>query len=156
MNVTRQEDGQFELRMEEEEWRSLCQLLSQYPLTPADHHSLNSKNNPDPGLKESDQWLRDSVSKHQTDRELQIKQWIQGIEPVDSDEGHLYPVLFDAERADWLIEILNDLRVGSWMSLNCPAPETLSDKSPDSEEWPRIWIMEVSGMNQSILLQALS
>ena len=67
MKVIRQEDGPFELQMEETEWESFSDLLFQYPLTPADQHSLNSKTNPDPDLKESDQWLRDSVSNHQTD-----------------------------------------------------------------------------------------
>ena len=156
MKVIRQEGGQFELQMEEAEWESFSNLLSQYPLTPADHHSLNSKTNPDPDLKESDQWLRDSVSNHQTDREIQINKWIQSIKPVDTDAEITYPVPFDPERADWLIEILNDLRVGSWMSLDCPTTEDLTSKSWESKDWPRIWTMEASGMYQSILLQALS
>ncbi len=156
MKVIRQEGGQFELQMEEEEWESFSDLLAQYPLTPADHHSLNSKSNPDPDLKESEQWLRDSVSNHQTDREAQIKKWIQSIKPSNNDADLMYPISFDPERADWLIEILNDLRVGSWMSLDCPSADELSGKSWESKGWPRIWIMEASGMYESILLQALS
>lgn len=156
MKVIRQQDGHFEIRMDEEEWVALSDLLAQYPLTPPDHHSLNSKTNPDPDLVESDQWLRDSVSNHHLDRENQIKQWIQRVQPVEKGNHLEYQVSFAPERADWLIEILNDLRVGSWKALNCPTPEALSEQSWKSEDWPKLWTMEASGMYQSILLKALS
>jgi hypothetical protein len=156
MKIIRQQDGQFEMRMEKDEWTALSDLLSQYPLTPAEHHSLNSEDHPDPDLKESDQWLRESVSSHHTERETQLKQWVKSVKPDDSGSDIEYPATFDAERADWLIEILNDLRVGSWLSLDCPSPEEVSEKSWQSKDWPTIWAMEVSGMYQSILLKALS
>ncbi len=156
MKLIRQGNGSFELRMEEGEWTALSDLLGQYPLTPANHHSLNSKDRPDPDLKESDQWLRDSVSNHQTEREVQLKKWLSNVQADHSGADVEYPVKFDADRADWLIEILNDLRVGSWLSLGCPSPEEISGKTWKSSDWPTLWTMEASGMYQSILLKALS
>ena len=153
MKLIRKGDGRFDMALDVEEWQALKKLVSQYPKTPSDHHSLTCKDEPDPDLKDSDDWLKESGSVHQAQRHPQIRAWIDAIHP-DQDEA-TYKIEFDPSKADWLIEILNDIRVGCWLSLGCPAPEDLTEAEWREEDWPTLWAMEISGMYQSVLLKCL-
>jgi len=155
MKCIRKGDGRFDMALDEEEWQALKNVLIQYPKTPADHHSLMSKDDQDPDLRESDDWLKESGSQHQGERKQQVKAWIESIHPVEGDGKTEYKIECNPDRADWLIEILNDIRVGCWLSLDCPTPDDLADGEWKREDWPTMWAMEISGMFQSVILKCV-
>ena len=156
MKITRQQEGPFHLSLNQDEWATLMDLLTQYPRTPSHHHRLQPDGKGDPALKESEQWLKESIANHQTERTRQLKEWVQHLEPEMSEDGEAFQLTFDADRAEWLVEILNDIRVGCWLALDCPSPEDLTGKRWKSEDVPNLWSMEISGIYQSVLLKALS
>ena len=155
MKCIRKGEGRFDMALEEGEWLALKDLVTQYPKTPSDHHSLTSEDNPDPDLKDSDEWLKENGAVHQGERHRQIKAWIKTIHPFKQEGVTTYTIEFEPEKADWLIEILNDIRVGCWLSLGCPSPEDLTGADWKKEDWPTLWSMELSGMYQSVLLKCL-
>lgn len=155
MKCTRKGDGRFDMSLDQEEWQALKDLVTQYPKTPADHHSLTSKDDPDPDLKQSDDWLKESSGTHQSERLRQLNAWIHSIHPVKMKDPPTYTLELDPPKADWLIEILNDIRVGCWLNLGCPTPDDLTGAEWRKEEWASIWAMELSGMYQSVLLKCL-
>ena len=60
-----------------------------------------------------------------------------------------------APQMEWLLQVLNDIRVGSWLILGSPdqagKPIVLNEQTA-----PYFWSMEMSGYFQSALLEALN
>jgi hypothetical protein len=63
--------------------------------------------------------------------------------------GHLS--LSPAE-VEWVLQVLNDIRVGSWIILGAP-----EERLPELKEsnLPHVWAMEMAGHFQAQLLEAL-
>jgi hypothetical protein len=61
-----------------------------------------------------------------------------------------------APEIEWLLQVLNDVRVGSWIGLGSPDTEK-GGKIPLTEETaPLLWVMEMAGSFEMVLLDALS
>jgi hypothetical protein len=85
------------------------------------------------------------------------------------NRGHILALLNDSDRfrdtahgleltlapaqMEWLLQVLNDVRVGSWLALGEPEEgETPRLDQPDAHYWVTL---EVCGLYQSVLLSAL-
>ncbi len=145
----------FELHLDETEWLAFLKLLSQYPCRSAENHSLTRRDTPDPDLEESNQLLRDSVVAHQGERAGQLNHWLASLKQRFSGTCNEFRLEFDPERADWLVEILNDIRIGNWLDLGYPTPDEVASKDWKPEDWVKLSSMEISGMFQAILLKGL-
>ena len=53
---------------------------------------------------------------------------------------------------EWLLQVLNDIRVGSWIILG--SPENNIDRL-DETTAPHVWVMEMAGLFQIRMLEAL-
>lgn len=56
---------------------------------------------------------------------------------------------------EWLLQVLNDVRVGTWVSLGRPDPQTKHKLKPTAKNLHRLAIIELSGTFQMVLLEAL-
>ena len=57
--------------------------------------------------------------------------------------------------ADWLLQVLNDVRVGCWIRLGAPDFEAGVRVDLNEETAPHLWVMEAAGHFESCLLEAL-
>jgi hypothetical protein len=57
---------------------------------------------------------------------------------------------------EWLLQVLNDVRVGSWLLLGSPdgPAETLAKLSHETAS--HFWSMEVAGQFQMVLINAMN
>ena len=64
---------------------------------------------------------------------------------------------FTLERADseWLLQVLNDIRVGHWLRLGSPEFTGLKPQNLDADLLPMWLAMEMSGYFQMSILEAL-
>ena len=69
-------------------------------------------------------------------------------------EDRLFLELTEAE-SDWLLRILNDLRVGSWVKLGRPAQEEYSRLQPTPDNVADLATLMWTGQMQGVLLEAL-
>jgi hypothetical protein len=71
----------------------------------------------------------------------------------ETENGHLLRLSF--HQAEWLLQVLNDVRVGSWLRLGSPDLQAMELVELNEKTTPHYWAMEVCGLFESCLLQAL-
>jgi hypothetical protein len=57
---------------------------------------------------------------------------------------------------EWLLQVLNDVRVGSWIALGSPDPEQDKKIVFDKKMLPHFRMMELAGAFETVFLDALS
>jgi hypothetical protein len=123
-------------------------VLDRYPVVPAAHHRL-SKSDPD----ETDQrLLNDALAEQRRENKKQLQALLKSRRRFHRMKTGCRMKLSTGE-IEWLLQVLNDVRVGSWITLGSPEYDwhmVLDDKSA-----PHVWALELSGYFQSRLLEAL-
>lgn len=66
-----------------------------------------------------------------------------------------WSLVFNAEDADWFLQVLNDIRIGCWMRLGSPGYGESRQPLPGIDRELHYWAMEASGTIQSQILQVL-
>ncbi len=150
MNLIRTTKTQLQFHLARREKQVLLNLLRLYPCLPPAHQRLTRSGRlPEP---EASQRLLDEALAEQREQ----------------NRGHLQALLADPARLaqletgwrlclspedlEWLLQILNDIRVGSWVRLG--SPQEHLDKL-DQHTAPHYWAMEMSGHFQAEFLEAL-
>lgn len=152
MKLLRRQKGKFAFGLNRVEHRVLLEILKLYPLIPGSHQKL-SKTLQGRQIIEAQHLLDESLAEQRTSYKDRVNKWLQ-------EKGRFrrtktgYNLTIAHGDTDWLLQILNDIRIGSWLLLGSPG------ERPDLEEidpeFHPIWAsMEVTGMFQVALLHAL-
>ena len=141
------------IALSETETTFLKKTLVNYPLVSNESRELTrSEDHED--LEEDTELLRSSLQELTDHSQKKLTEWIASDEilALVDDEWRLS---VPNEDMDWFLQILNDLRVGSWQQLDCPSPDEIKalPLSPDIIE--PLWTMELTGLLQSFLLRSL-
>ncbi len=128
----------------------LLKVLEQYPCIPPAHQPLSkSASMPDP--KASQQLLDDALAEQRAENRRQLQSLLKDPHRFEKDERGWRFSLGPAE-VEQLLQILNDIRVGSWLRLG--SPEQLNEALTEDNA-PVFWTMEMAGLFQAHLLEAL-
>ncbi len=138
-------------RLGKREKPQLISVLGLYPRVPPAHHQI-SRNQELPGYDEKQYLLNEALAEQRTENQRLIKEFL--TDPGRFSEGT--PVLFTVPvgRLDWLLQILNEVRVGSWIAIGAPEDSVLSVLSEKTA--PDIWAMEAAGYFQTCVLEAIT
>lgn len=129
------------------------ELLALYPRTPATERKL-SKNSVLPDAEAAQRMLDEALSEQREQNRQLLKEMMLDLARFKVLPTGLKLVLSQAD-TEWLLQVLNDIRVGSWVLLGSPEdPHTLESLS--AETVPSIWAMEMSGYFEMNLLKALT
>jgi len=133
------------------EHSQLFSILGLYPQVPPAHHRL-SKTGTLPKAADAEKLLEDALrEQRQANRKL-LTEFLQAPTRFnDSDKGLQFEL--STSEADWLLQILNDIRIGSWVLIG--SPENIF-KALNSHTAPQIAAMEIAGFFQAHLLDAIS
>jgi hypothetical protein len=110
----------------------LFKILKLYPLVPAQHH--RSSRVAKPQASTSDQvLLEEALAERRRENQRQLTDLLgekRRFEPTEDG----YHVTLTGSEMEWLLQVLNDIRVGSWIALgepgaNSPKPVKLSGHS---------------------------
>lgn len=141
------EEG-FVFRVSRREKEILLTILTLYPRIPSGYHRLSKSADPVSGdqalLEESLQEQRNENQQHVRRLLANPAKWAQ----ADSS----WRLTISESEIEWLLQVLNDIRVGSWVRLGSPEgnlPIVNEENAPD------LWAMEVAGSFQIALLEAL-
>jgi len=152
VKVTRAKDL-YVLQLGKRENHLLLELLKLYPRIPPAHHRLSkTAKTPD---QESNQRLLDEAL---ADQRAQNK---RNLETLLKDPKRMQAtntgcrLLLSAADLEWVLQILNDIRVGSWIMLGSPEAK-IGIELLNDETAPHFWAMEMSGFFQMYLLEALN
>jgi hypothetical protein len=138
----------FELGQREEQM--LLRLLKLYPCVPPAHHVL-SKAGRLPGSAANQQLLDEALAEQRAQNKKHLQALVADPRRLEHTEAGARLSLSPAE-AEWLMQVLNDIRVGSWIGLGSPE-HLLTELSP--EKAPHFLAMERAGYFETQLLEAL-
>jgi len=130
----------------------LIAVLRAYPAIPDDYQTL-SRESADRLSPEDTELLHESLNEQRRAHKAKVRRWLKAgarFQPVD-DEWHFRLARTDL---DWILQVLNDVRVGHWLQLGSPDdihnPIELLQKDPAA-----FFHMEAAGMFQMELLGAI-
>jgi hypothetical protein len=131
----------------------LTLVLRQYPLVPEAHYEA-SRAGRDPKLEETRKLLAEAVAAQRAENRRQLEAWLNDPGTFSPQQTGVHLAL-NRGQIEWLFQILNDVRVGSWLQLGSPDPKdgvlTLKHKSEERHAAT----MELAGYFESRLLEAL-
>jgi len=138
----------FQLGQREE--RLLLRVLSLYPCVPPAHRQL-SKGGRLPEPEANQRLLDEALAEHRADNKKQLQALLADRRLFTQRETGAELSLSPAQ-VDWVLQVLNDVRVGSWVLLG--SPEELA-VDLNEKTAPHVRAMEMAGYFQAQFLEAL-
>lgn len=132
----------------------LKDLLLLYPAIPSSYHRLSRSSPPAQDIVAGQELLTEAMAAQRTDYRLRIERFLREPRRFTAD-GNAYRLRLDREEMEWLLQVLNDVRVGTWISLGCPDPDQGETPAGTAAEVQLLVRMELAGMLQCVLLEAL-
>lgn len=125
--------------------------LSFYPLLNPDFHHLSR--NPDEKIQAEQELLRAAMEEERSSNKKALNEFVDNL----GWSGHEKQFTLDVsvEQVDWLLRVLNDVRVGAWDIVGRPDEKTRKEFDLQSKNSHYYGVMELSGFFQSAFLQAL-
>ncbi len=152
MKLIRADKDQHVFHLGKKEKQLLLAVLDRYPLIPSAHQPLTQS--VASGQAETDQRLLDeALAELRRENKRQLQSLLSDPRRWHDTETGCRVTLSSAD-VEWLLQVLNDVRVGSWIILGAPEKD-LWDFKLDKETAPHAWAMEAAGIFQTDLLAAL-
>ncbi len=128
----------------------LLGVLQLYPLIPSAHQRL-SKKACLPDQQASQALLDEALAEQRAENKKQLQALLTEPDRFH-EESHGWKLTLTPSQAEYLLQILNDIRVGSWILLGSPE-ERLTRVTPENAR--HVWSMELAGSFQIQLLEGL-
>jgi hypothetical protein len=141
----------FQLRAPEHE--ALLDILQTYPVVPPAHQMV-SKELKDAHAADYQHLLDEALAEQRAANKKHLHAWLATPERFKKNKAGFR---FTLERADseWLLQVLNDIRVGHWLRLGSPEPGDLKPQHLNHDQLPAWLAMEMSGYFQMGILEAV-
>ncbi len=152
MKLHRAEADRYEFHLGRREQKVFCEVLAAYPVTPLEHHRVSRAAVAEPDSKQA--LLTDSLQAVKAAARKRLDAFLGNAQrfTVLADG---YRVSFSREEMEWLLQVLNDVRVGSWLRLGAPDPEAAKPPRLTPETARYLPLMEIAGHFEFVLLAAL-
>jgi hypothetical protein len=151
MNLVRQTPQRLVFQLGRRETFLLLHVLRLYPCVPPAHHVLSQTGRRLPDPAATQELLDEALAEQRAEN----KKLVQALLADQRRFAHTQRgsrLSLPTADVEWLLQVLNDIRVGNWLALGAP-----EDKLPELTEdnAPPFLAMEVAGGFQMQLLQAL-
>jgi len=154
VRLLRASKGNYQFHLGEREKHVFCEVLGLYPCIPPAHQPL-SKNGKLPDGEVNQQLLDEALTEQRAENQKLLQTFVS--DPLrlvaikkQNDDG--FRLTLSPAELEWLLQILNDIRVGSWLKLGSPEEPRLV---LNAATMPHVWAMEASGHFQMQLLAAV-
>ena len=148
MNIARAAD-KFLFQLQTREQLLFSELLKLYPCLPAAGRAASA-----PAPDSSQHLLEEALREQRNQNRRQIQAFLADSQRFDrSATGCKF--LLSAAELEWLLQIFNDIRVGSWVALGSP-DDIVDMKLLNERNAPHFWAMETAGHFEMHMLQALN
>ena len=154
MKLIRTKRGKYVFAISPQEKGLLDGVLKLYPLISATHHRLSRKSNV---VQPNDhqRLLEESLAAQREENR-------KNVQAMLNKPGHFQTIAAGSQltvsgpEIEWLLQVLNDVRVGSWIALGSPDPEQGKPFVFDEKAVSHFRMMELAGEFQMVFLSALS
>jgi hypothetical protein len=128
-------------------------VLSRYPAIPPGHRRLSRELRGE-AADDNQRLLDDALAEQRAENRQRLLTFLQEPGRFTQLKQSWRFTLTPAD-ADWLLQVLNDIRVGSWIQLGSPDFEAGEKVDLSEETAPYFWAMEAAGEYEFDLLRAL-
>jgi len=155
VKLTVDAQGNLEARLNPREMHHFMALVRLYPCVPPAHHKVTKgavKKSQKQQLEGSQALLDEALAEHREEKRRALQEFLADPKRCKKrPEGGLLKL--SPGDAEWLLQVLNDIRVGSWLKLG--SPETCDPPITD-ENSEDVWALHLSGYFEGALLDGLS
>jgi hypothetical protein len=152
VKLIRADKGQFVFHVGNREKVLLFEILKLYPLVPASHQRL-SKTAQGPAQDENQRLLEEALAEQRRENRKHVLAMLAGPQRFRKTETG-FELALSPPQAKWLLQVLNDVRVGCWLALG--APEDLDLPRLDETNAGFVVAMEAAGFFESAIVDAFS
>jgi hypothetical protein len=131
----------------------LLHVLQFYPVLDPAFQPL-TKSEAATELQTHQEFLTESLAEHQQDNRAALRR-VLGSSSSLREAGQGWHLSLSPVRIEILLQVLNDIRVGSWRNLGCPEPSEITGVALSEANLRNLYAMETSGYLQIRLLEAL-
>lgn len=155
MNLVAANDKAYVFRLGRRERALLLEVLGLYPKVPPGYQRLGRQGG-GAEIENAQQLLDEALAEHRAENTNRLRQLLADPARLGPDpEGKGWLLRLSPDDFEWLLQVLNDIRVGSWVNLGCPeARLDLKFLTPANAH--DFWAMELSGHFQMQFLEALN
>lgn len=152
MNLIRRTGGNFVFHISPREKRMLFEVLELYPLIPAAHHRVSRTAEPRESA-EKQKLLDEALAERKQENKRELLAMLDGERRLkETGDGH--HLTLGPSEMEWLLQVLNDIRVGSWLVLGEPDERKGRSIKPNAENLRHYAALEFCGLFQMALLDA--
>ena len=150
MKVIRASQEGYLFQFAAREKQLLLQVLKLYPRVPSAHHVV-SRTTQLPDSVATQRLLDEALAEQRAENKRRLQTFFDDPSRWTEEKEELLLRLSGPE-VEWLLQVLNDIRVGSWILLGSPDQW---HQSVTVQTAPHVWAMELSGAFQMAFLHAL-
>ena len=150
MILIQQDKDAFVFQLASREKLLLLELLKAYPQMPPAQRVV-SKSAKLPDQATSQRLLDEALAEQRAENKRKLHALLCDSRRWKEQQKHWLLQLSPPD-LEWMLQVLNDIRVGSWVELG--SPEQWSEMIPPDKA-PRVWTMELAGAFQMAFLHAL-
>jgi hypothetical protein len=152
VKLIKREEAHYTFLIGKREREMLFALLRRYPVVIGGHFRTRHPAKSDEA-KKNQQLLEETLAEQQKENRKQLELMLaQNGRFAENDLGFTFR-LNDSE-LEWLLQVLNDIRLGSWVQLGEPNPDASPQIALTEQNMQLAWAMEMAGLFQSSLLEA--
>ena len=131
----------------------LMQILQAYPVVPCAHQPV-SKELKNPDVTDYQRLLDEALAEQRAANQRHLHAWLATPGRFQKTKAG-YRLMLERANSEWLLQVLNDIRVGHWLRLGSPEPGEMKPENLDPKLLPAWLAMEMSGYFQMSILEAL-
>lgn len=150
MNLISATQTQLEFQLSTGEKHVLAALLGRYPCIPPAHQRL-SQSSALPDQEASQRMLDEALAEQRQENRQRLQALLADDRRLKEVEGG-WRLRLSPSEVEWVLQVLNDIRVGSWVRLGSPEERLRKLDEMSARHW---WAMEMSGHFQMEFLEAL-
>ena len=144
----------FQFEISADEKGLLFQLLQLYPLVPATHYRL-SKDRQISNREENQLLLDETLSSQRLANRQQVEAMLNEPKRFATCAAG-YQVSFRRGEMEWLLQVFNDVRLGSWIALGSPDHQEEMRQRRKPQAARHLLIMDLTAFFETAFLDALS
>lgn len=151
MKLLRTGRDRFVFQLRKREQQLLFDTLQLYPLVPPAHHRL-AKTDPSPAAAEMQSLLDEALAEERRENRKRVLALLAKSHRFN-EATRGFELTLTRAQMEWLLQVLNDVRVGSWLALG--EPEAGQEPELNEANARYLLALELCGLFQSLLLEAL-
>ena len=140
----------FQISKQEVEW--LLGVLKFYPQLDSTYHHITEGAAEE--IKAEQKWLEEAMGQRRAEHLGKLEKFFSSPGRFRLESPDQFRFTLTSEQMEWLLQVLNDVRVGCWVKLGRPELEPVCPKKLNVEEARMMAILELSGFFQMVLLGA--